>query len=118
MPDTLQLKKTEKNLKKQVLKYGDLVFGINTCIANVKNENSSKEEKAFYLKMLVHLMGDLHQPMHIGRKEDFFISSGYMPRPLVALLWGSISISSVLNPLCPRYADTLTAEVLLPTPPF
>ena len=51
-------------------KYGDLVLGINTCIANVKNENSSKEEKAFYLKMLVHLIGDLHQPMHVGRLGD------------------------------------------------
>jgi hypothetical protein len=46
------------------------VVGINTCIAKVKNEGSSTEEKAFYLKMLVHLIGDLHQPMHVGRLED------------------------------------------------
>ena len=50
--------------------YGDLVVGINTCITAIKNENSAKEEKAFYLKMLVHLIGDLHQPMHVGRLED------------------------------------------------
>ena len=50
--------------------YGDLMIGIQKCIAIVKNENSSKEDKAFYLKMLVHFIGDLHQPMHVGRLED------------------------------------------------
>ncbi|RPD98196.1 S1/P1 Nuclease [Aureibaculum marinum] len=49
---------------------GDLVTGINKCIEVLKDNNSTKEDKAFYLKMLVHLVGDLHQPMHIGRPED------------------------------------------------
>jgi len=49
---------------------GDLITGIQKCIAIVKDENSSKQDKAFYLKMLVHLIGDLHQPMHVGRLED------------------------------------------------
>lgn len=49
---------------------GDLVTGINFCIKTLKDENASIEDKRFYLKMLVHLIGDLHQPMHIGRKED------------------------------------------------
>lgn len=31
----------------------------------------SKEEKAFYLKYLVHLVGDIHQPLHTGRAEDY-----------------------------------------------
>ncbi|MFS4467603.1 S1/P1 nuclease [Maribacter sp. 2210JD10-5] len=50
--------------------HGDLVMGINECITIVKDENSSKEDRAFYLKFLVHLIGDLHQPMHVGRLED------------------------------------------------
>ncbi len=50
--------------------YGDLVTGIQKCIEIVKNKSSSKTDKVFYLKMLVHLIGDLHQPMHIGRLED------------------------------------------------
>lgn len=54
----------EKNPK------GDLVTGINTCIEILNDKNSSDNEKNFHLKMLVHFMGDLHQPMHIGRKED------------------------------------------------
>ncbi|TYP97546.1 S1/P1 nuclease [Tenacibaculum adriaticum] len=49
---------------------GDLVTGINYCVKVLKDEKSSKEDKRFYLKMLVHLVGDLHQPMHIGQKED------------------------------------------------
>ena len=49
---------------------GDLVQGIEKCIAVLKDDNSADEDKVFHLKMLVHLVGDLHQPMHIGRKED------------------------------------------------
>jgi hypothetical protein len=49
---------------------GDLVTGINKCILVLKDKSSSSEEKSFYLKMLVHFVGDLHQPMHIGQKED------------------------------------------------
>ena len=49
---------------------GDLVTGINKCISVLKDVTSSKEDKVFHLKMLVHLVGDLHQPMHIGRAED------------------------------------------------
>ena len=54
----------EKNPK------GDLVTGINTCIKVLKDKKSTEEEKNFHLKMLVHFVGDLHQPLHIGRKED------------------------------------------------
>ena len=55
---------SEKNPK------GDLITGIATCVKILKEESSSQEDKVFYLKMLVHLVGDLHQPLHIGRKED------------------------------------------------
>lgn len=55
---------SEKNPK------GDLVTGINTCISVLKDKKSTKADKIFHLKMLVHFIGDLHQPMHIGRKED------------------------------------------------
>jgi hypothetical protein len=55
---------TEKNPK------GDLVTGINKCIQVLKDEKSSEADKVFYLKFLVHLVGDLHQPLHIGQKED------------------------------------------------
>ncbi|NJW51735.1 S1/P1 nuclease [Salinimicrobium oceani] len=49
---------------------GDLVQAIKTCMAVLKDKDASKEEKAFFLKMLVHFVGDLHQPLHAGRGED------------------------------------------------
>ena len=36
----------------------------------VLTSNSSREDKAFYLKYLVHLVGDIHQPLHTGRAEQ------------------------------------------------
>ena len=50
--------------------YGDVVMGIQKCIEIVKSASSTRADKVFYLKMLVHLVGDLHQPMHVGRLED------------------------------------------------
>ena len=49
---------------------GDLVTGIEKCKQVLLDENASKADKAFYLKMLVHLIGDLHQPLHVGRVSD------------------------------------------------
>ncbi|WGF91339.1 S1/P1 nuclease [Aequorivita marisscotiae] len=49
---------------------GDIIQGIKKCVTVLKDKNSSKEDKVFYLKMLVHFMGDLHQPLHIGLAED------------------------------------------------
>lgn len=49
---------------------GDLVTGIAFCKNVIRDENSSDDDKAFYLKMLIHLVGDLHQPLHVGREED------------------------------------------------
>ena len=49
---------------------GDIVTAIKTCIETLKNPTASKEDKAFYLKLLVHFIGDIHQPFHAGRKED------------------------------------------------
>jgi hypothetical protein len=49
---------------------GDVVMGIEKCISILKDPTTPEEEAVFYLKMLVHLVGDLHQPMHVGRKAD------------------------------------------------
>ncbi len=51
-------------------RYGDLVFAIQECKRIVKDKRSSRAERVFYLKMLIHFVGDLHQPMHVGRLED------------------------------------------------
>lgn len=49
---------------------GDLVYAIRKCVEVLKDKNASKEDKQFYLKMLVHFVGDLHQPFHVGHASD------------------------------------------------
>jgi hypothetical protein len=49
---------------------GDIVMGIQKCMDMLKDPNTSQSDKSFYLKFLVHLVGDLHQPLHVGRAED------------------------------------------------
>ncbi len=50
--------------------FGDLIVGIEECTRIVKDKNRKREDRVFYLKMLIHLIGDLHQPMHASRAED------------------------------------------------
>ena len=49
---------------------GDVVTGIEKCIRILKDKNTSPQDQEFYLKLLVHLVGDLHQPMHVGLADD------------------------------------------------
>ena len=49
---------------------GDVYHAVNHCVGVLKDPNASREDKAFYLRLLVHFVGDLHQPMHVGRSED------------------------------------------------
>jgi len=51
-------------------KSGDIVFGIEKSIKVLEDVNASQADKVFYLKMLIHLIGDLHQPLHVGIAED------------------------------------------------
>ena len=36
----------------------------------MKDKKSTKEDKIIALKFLVHLIGDLHQPLHVGNGKD------------------------------------------------
>lgn len=49
---------------------GDVISGIEYATKILKDPKHSKDEKAFYLKMLVHFIGDLHQPLHVGVEDD------------------------------------------------
>lgn len=49
---------------------GDIVRALGEQIAKLKDESLSREEHQLALKMVIHLMGDVHQPMHMGRKLD------------------------------------------------
>ena len=43
---------------------------IPEMVAILKNKQSTPDQKKMALRLLVHLVGDLHQPMHTARKED------------------------------------------------
>jgi hypothetical protein len=64
MPLNVSYAQSEKSSK------GDIVQAIKLCKSKLKNDNTSLKEKAFYLRFLVHLVGDIHQPLHVGRSED------------------------------------------------
>ncbi len=41
-----------------------------TAIEKLKSDKTPLAEKQFYFRFLTHLVGDIHQPMHVGRKDD------------------------------------------------
>jgi hypothetical protein len=49
---------------------GDIVQGIAYCISVLKDKSTSQADQTFYLKLLIHFIGDLHQPLHVGRADD------------------------------------------------
>ncbi len=49
---------------------GDLITAFHDCVKTLKNKSATLEEKRFALRFLVHLVGEAHQPFHIGRPED------------------------------------------------
>ncbi len=49
---------------------GDLITAFYNCVKILKDKNATLEEKRFALKFLVHLVGEAHQPLHVGRPED------------------------------------------------
>lgn len=64
IPDNTSYADSEKNPK------GDAYEAVLRFIATLKNDNATKDEKALALRFLTHLAGDLHQPLHVGLKED------------------------------------------------
>jgi hypothetical protein len=49
---------------------GDIIQAIDICIAVLRDKKAQTDTRAFHLKMLVHLIGDLHQPLHVGLADD------------------------------------------------
>lgn len=49
---------------------GDVLSAVTEITAKLKAGGLSPEEEALNLKMLIHLVGDMHCPMHLGRKSD------------------------------------------------
>lgn len=58
--DSILKKSTGENLYTQT----------QALIQQLKSPATSKEQRVFALTFLVHLIGDMHQPLHVGRDED------------------------------------------------
>lgn len=63
--------------RKQVQAYLDNDTATNVytktkfLVKELKKKQLSLERKRIYLKLLIHFVGDIHQPLHVARKVDF-----------------------------------------------
>jgi len=64
IPDGQNYQTAEKNEK------GDAYEAIERMIQTLKNEKADQQAQKEALRMLVHLVGDIHQPLHVGNGED------------------------------------------------
>lgn len=64
VPGDMSYEDTEKNPN------GDIIMKIEELVAALKEGHLAPEKEQEYLKYLVHLVGDLHQPLHVGTGED------------------------------------------------
>lgn len=49
---------------------GDILTALNGIVGRIEKGKLSPEEEFDQLRMLIHLVGDLHCPMHAGRSTD------------------------------------------------
>ena len=48
----------------------DTYTKLNFLIKELKNKNLPLEKKRMYLRLLIHIVGDLHQPFHVAHSSD------------------------------------------------
>ena len=49
---------------------GDIIQSLERVIGELKNKKLTPDQQAEYLKILIHLTGDIHQPLHVGARAD------------------------------------------------
>ncbi|MDZ4714509.1 MAG: S1/P1 nuclease [Cytophagales bacterium] len=49
---------------------GKIIMMIEKITADLKSKKLNTKQEQEYLKMLIHLVGDLHQPLHVGKPGD------------------------------------------------
>lgn len=64
VPEGLSYAQSEKN------KNGDILMKIEELVAALKKGDLPKDTQQEYIKYLVHLVGDIHQPLHVSQKDD------------------------------------------------
>lgn len=68
LPSGLNTERFNDRLKKDTS--ANLYTKLQFVITELKKKNLSHDKKVFYLKLLIHFVGDAHQPMHTARPED------------------------------------------------
>lgn len=48
----------------------DAYVKLNFIISQLKNKKLSKGKQLMYVRLLIHIVGDIHQPLHTGRTDD------------------------------------------------
>ncbi len=49
---------------------GDIIEALERKIEELKTGGLSEEEQRTHLKMVIHMVGDIHQPLHVGTGKD------------------------------------------------
>ncbi|MFC7290815.1 S1/P1 nuclease [Hirschia litorea] len=52
-------------------KQGDAFTGLERFKATLRNQDASAEEQRLALIMIIHIVSDLHQPLHVGKGDDW-----------------------------------------------
>ncbi len=65
LPDGVSYEESEKNPA------GDAYTALHAFSETLKNKNAPLEDRQKALRFIIHLVGDLHMPLHAGRREDW-----------------------------------------------
>ncbi len=63
IPDGITYDDADKNPN------GDIIQTLERIISELKSKKLSARQEQEYLKILIHLVGDIHQPLHVGRPD-------------------------------------------------
>ncbi len=64
IPDGMTYEQTDKNPN------GDLIETLERMIVALKSKTLPPDKEAEFLKIVIHLVGDIHMPLHVGSKDD------------------------------------------------
>ena len=90
---------------------GDVLTALNAQVAALKSGTLNKEASALCLKMVVHLVGDIHCPMHMGHRSDLggnrwqiqYFKNGTN----LHSVWDSALVESAHNWSCSEWVDEI-----------
>jgi hypothetical protein len=64
IPDGMKYEEAEQE------ETGDIIWALETFIEELKQGGLSETDEREKLKMVMHMVGDIHQPLHVGTGED------------------------------------------------